>query len=779
MPNGHYPHIRWRRINFAEPRGRRENPGRPPGPPLRSRPAQHGAHLQAETDTAVDQAQQQRQALGIDPARLLLLEMRLLQNTERAHLERLGLQIIDEVEVRQPIDPPFYGLKIRFTGEGALQAFENAPDLADYGASAIERQRASDGSIHATVLQVQFADLTTANAFRARDDLPQQFHFAHGVSVPQRVSSRTAYRIIMQFPDQAAINAFRLEEQAYTQRRQSRQALTAVQRNELFDALEGVRALNADDRRGERLDAEGIPEVRTQFLLDVDLWHPGTSQLAAQVIREFRDLVARHSGQVTDGPTSVADTLLLARVRASRDTLTALLSHERAARVDLPPRLPETPFSIFSPIDPPNPLPPLGEDSPLACVIDSGVVSGHPLLAGTVVDERDFDSGDGTPVDLAGHGTFMAGIVVYGDVAKCLRSGQWEPRVRLLSAKILRTSAGGIGVFSDDNEKRIETQIRDAIAYYAREFGCRVFNLSFGHYSRIYREGRQLPWALTLDEVARDLDVVLVVAAGNVITPAIPALATTQDFQSEIREQLFTPDHALTDPACAVNVLTVGAIARGDVSFDARRFPERRPPLVASPALCPSPFTRAGIIEAAAGGVGRTVKPDMVAFGGNYCLNEGGHGWNMSDPNLGEPSLRHDYEGTRLVKVGTGTSVATPFITHVCARVEHQLRTGRANYRPSGNVIRALTVHSADLSDAAVAWLGDGLTAGEAERRRLRLTGFGMPDADRALFSTDQRTVLLAEDSLEEGHFHVYELALPQEYVESDLAASNSNYAGV
>jgi hypothetical protein len=767
MSNGHRPHIRWRRLNFVEPRGRRENPPRPPSPPLRLQPAQHGAQLQVETDTVVSEAQQQRQALGIDPSRLLLLEMRLLQNAERDHLERLGLQIVDESEVHQQLNPPFYTLSVQFEDETALQEFVASPELPDLGVSGSERQRASNGSPHTTLLHVAFADRATAVAFQEREDLPSRFRFRHGRTAPQRVASRTLYRILLQFPDQAAIEAFRGEEQAYTRRIQSRRSLTATQRNELFDALEGVRTLSPEDRRGERLEAEGPPAERAEFFIDVDLWHPGSAQLVGEIIREFRGLVTRHGGQVTDGPASVADTLLLARVRATRITLEALLRYERAARVDLPPRLPEMPFSIFQPIVPPESLSVPGDDGPLACVIDSGLVSAHPLLAGTVVDERDFDSGDGTPVDLAGHGTRIAGIIVYGDVAECLRTGRWEPHVRLLNAKILRTSLEGIGVFSDDNEKRIETQIREAITYYARAFGCRVFNLSLGHFSRTYYEGRQLPWALVLDDLVRDLDVVLVVAAGNVISPVIPSLTTSEDFRRAVREQLLTPDHALTDPACAVNVLTVGAIARTDVPFDARRYPERRAPLVGAPAFGPAPFTRAGIIDSDAGGVGRAVKPELVAFGGNYCLSEGGQHWNMNDSQLGEPTLRHDYEGTRLVQVGTGTSMATPFVAHVCARVEHQLRmTGRVEYRPSANLIRALTVHSASLPAGAVAWVRDGAPADEAERRRLRLTGYGMPNVERALHSTDQRVVLLAEDTLEEGHFHVYELTLPQEYVE-------------
>jgi hypothetical protein len=768
MPDGHQPHIRWRRLNLEEPRGRRERPPRPPGPPLRPHAAQHGARLEGDTTTAVVDAQRQRQALGIDPAKLLLLEMRLLQNAERDHLERLGLQIIDEAEVRQPVDPPYYAITIRFNDETALSAFIAASaDRVALGVTGTERQRASNGLIHGTLLQVQFADLATATTFRDSEELPARFRYSENVARPQRIASRTSYRVILQFPDQRAIDGFRREEHAYTQGRQARGALTANQRNELFDALDGIRALAPGDRRGERLNEEGVPADREQFFVDVDLWHPGSPTLVADIIREFLDLVTRHGGEVTDNPSSVAQSLLLARVRSTRDTLDALLNYERVASVDLPPLLPETPFSIFDPIDPPEPLPVPGDDGPLACVVDSGVVSGHPLLAGLVIDERDFDSGENTPADQAGHGTHVAGIVVYGDVAACLAAGRWEPRVRLLSAKILRASPTGVAIFSDDNEKRIESQIREAVTFYAREFGCRVFNLSLGHHSRTYREGRQLPWALVLDELARELDVVLIVAAGNVTSPDIPTVTTSDDFQRELRERLLSPVHALTDPACAVNVLTVGAIARGDVSLEARRYPDRRPPLVGAPAFGPAPFTRCGIIDTAAGGVGRVVKPELVAYGGNYCLGTGGQTWNTSDAQLGEPSLRHDYEGTRLVKVGTGTSVATPFVTHICARVEHHLRsTGRGNYRPSANLIRALTVHSADLPESSVALLTTGTSDAEGDRRRLRMTGFGMPDAERALYSTDQRAVLLSEDVLEEGHFHVYELALPQEFVE-------------
>jgi hypothetical protein len=43
--------------------------------------------------------------------------------------------------------------------------------------------------------------------------------------------------------------------------------------------------------------------------------------------------------------------------------------------------------------------------------------------------------------------------------------------------------------------------------------------------------------------------------------------------------------------------------------------------------------------------------------------------------------------------------------------------------------------------------------------------GYGMPNLNRALYSTDQRTLLVAEDQLDDGYYHVYELDVPREFV--------------
>jgi hypothetical protein len=77
---------------------------------------------------------------------------------------------------------------------------------------------------------------------------------------------------------------------------------------------------------------------------------------------------------------------------------------------------------------------------------------------------------------------------------------------------------------------------------------------------------------------------------------------------------------------------------------------------------------------------------------------------------------------------------------------------------PSANLIRALAVHSATIPKQSAQWVG---TSKKDVERRLRLLGYGQPNPMRALRSTDRRVVLLAEDDLEDEHYHIYELDIP------------------
>ncbi len=424
--------------------------------------------------------------------------------------------------------------------------------------------------------------------------------------------------------------------------------------------------------------------------------------------------------------------------------------------VDLPPRpLPEEAFDIFSSLEVPDRLPNLPDHASVACVVDSGVVSGHPLLRGTVIEEEDFGSGEATVVDQNGHGTRVAGLVVYGDIARRMVSGDWFPQVGVCAAKVLRHrddpfgNSDGWVEFPD--EQRVEEILRDAIEYFHRERGIRIFNLSIGHLDRVYDGGRQLPWAELLDELARRLDLVIVVSAGNVPDPALPQAFNSQQLQREAVNNLSSPEHRLIDPATAALCLTVGSITRRADPYD-NGYTTR---LAVSPEGAPSAFTRSGP------GVAGAVKPEVVHYGGNYAVDSLGNNyiWQKNDPNLGEPSTTHDFVTRGLLRASVGTSFAAARVTHIAARVDSALRE-QLGTAPSANLIRAVVANSAKV-DRNLRGLFDN-----KQSQILKTVGYGIPTVE-ASWSSPSRVTLFSEDVVAHRTFHVYSLTIPSEFLEA------------
>ena len=242
----------------------------------------------------------------------------------------------------------------------------------------------------------------------------------------------------------------------------------------------------------------------------------------------------------------ITPSLFLVKVEGNQSLLDELLQLDVVSLVDLPPSPPPgDSFDLLSSVLPPDPLVPVPANGPLACIVDSGVTAGHPLLRGVVVAAEDFDSGEATPVDLNGHGTQVGGLVVYGDIARRTQGNEWLPQVNLYSAKVMRNELNPLDPTSPDTEfpaeERVEEQLKRAVEYFHSKYGCRVFNLSIGHGDRLYAGGRQLPWAELLDELAKTLDIVIVVSAGNVPDPAIPASVNSAQFSvnsAQFKEQV-------------------------------------------------------------------------------------------------------------------------------------------------------------------------------------------------------------------------------------------------
>lgn len=613
--------------------------------------------------------------------------------------------------------------------------------------ASIVSTRQAVGVDPATLLVLEFDSINVD----LRDRLEERFHAWVVDEQREGADGQTRYRYIVQFRDREALHQFQTEVGHYQNENQQTVILPHGARRDFFDALQHVRTVSPDERRGKRLTTEGYPEVE-EFYLDVDLWHPGDHDAAQHLLQQVRQISQDHGGQWRDAVRTRS--LLLGKVRGNRRLAELLLGLDFVARVDLPPRISDAYAGIFRDPVPPDPGRLPDDEDGLACVVDSGVIAGHPMIANWVIDERDFDSGEGTVTDRNGHGTSVSGIVVYGDVAACIETNAWEPKVRICSAKVLRHDPiFERVVFPEEN--RIEEVIEIAIRHFYEERGCRVFNLSVGDEDDVYRGGRQFPLAEKLDELARELDIVIVVAAGNRGDPPIPdGVATRDGLQKAVRDQIVSDEaQRVCNPATAALALTVGAIARSEGD-------PANPVVPASPAGAPAPFTRVGpgysVSETAA-----AVKPELVAYGGNYGIqtlagNESR--WVTNLLYLGEPTIRPERDG-RILTAQSGTSFAAPHVTHAAACAEQSLRQALGR-PPSANLIRAMLGSAATPLPCDPEWLG-------STDNQLRVVGYGKLDSERVLWSCEREVCLVAEDSLEEDRLHIYRIQVPTEFAET------------
>jgi membrane-anchored mycosin MYCP len=148
----------------------------------------------------------------------------------------------------------------------------------------------------------------------------------------------------------------------------------------------------------------------------------------------------------------------------------------------------------------------------VVAVIDSGVSTTHPALAGRVLPGRDFGHPDRSGhCDEAGHGTLVAGIIAGLDGTGAPFAGI-APDAAVLPARVLADAGRS-------TDPGLPSRVADAIRW-SVDNGADVINLSL-----VTVETQDLADAVTY---AWDNDVVLVAAAGNVAQgeqagPAFPA----------------------------------------------------------------------------------------------------------------------------------------------------------------------------------------------------------------------------------------------------------------
>ena len=288
------------------------------------------------------------------------------------------------------------------------------------------------------------------------------------------------------------------------------------------------------------------------FVVDVELWDLGRRDLRTRKLDQIAYYIAASGGEVLDQYIGPSITML--RARLSGAIVRALLRVEEIAAVDLPPE-PDVATSQaldLTVAEIPD-LAPVPDNAPVIGIIDSGV-NAHPLLDDVLVGAIGVPATLGGADDF-GHGTRVGGVALFGDLRAQLANGTLERVGRIASAKVVNDR----GKF--DERRLVPSQMREAITTLNRQFGCRIFVIALGDRKRVFDGGKVGPWAATLDELARELDVVIVVSTGNRVPRSGSRL---EQAVTEYPNYLLELNNRLCEPAGAINVLTVGSLAHGD-----------------------------------------------------------------------------------------------------------------------------------------------------------------------------------------------------------------------
>jgi hypothetical protein len=374
---------------------------------------------------------------------------------------------------------------------------------------------------------------------------------------------------------------------------------------------------------------------------------------------------------------------------------------------------------------------PAPDDAVAVCLVDTGVRRTHNLIAPSLHDD-DMHTVVGEPKgDLAGHGTLMAGLALYGPIDELMLSaGAVRLRHRLESVKLLPDKGK---TAHDPSVYGVVTAQAVALPE-ATSNRRRVYCMPISTPADV--PGEPSLWSASVDALAVGTDVassdsgisllgkpdpsasrLIFIAAGNVSTYKALHL-----------------DHSDTegidDPAQAWNALTVAASTQliqtpTDPSFNGW--------VALAPLGELSPHSRTGVPTAASW----PIKPDICMEGGNV-LFDGREDFHEGHPLLSVRSLDKAHDGA--VSSAAMTSAATA----QAARLGALAMDRYPDYWPES--VRGLLVHAAEWTPAMRAQL-DGATGKGEQLALLKRYGWGVPNEEAVLSSTRNAVTLVTQDS--------------------------------
>lgn len=351
------------------------------------------------------------------------------------------------------------------------------------------------------------------------------------------------------------------------------------------------------------------------------------------------------------------------------------------------------------------------------CILDTGVSYGHPLLnnftnTNCVISAEPHWN----PLDQQGHGTGIAGLVIFGDLKYALQNTTVEISATIESVKILPDSGA--------NDPKLYGAITSDAVYSLESINPsnnRIFTMAVT--SEYNLRGAPSSWSAKIDELCSgtpddETKRLFVISAGNMAPQFIHAYPEANLTSS------------IEDPANSYNALTVGYWAsEGEIKTAGYI------PVADLTDLGPTSTTSLRWHRSS------PIKPDVVFEGGNYGFD---HSCNFP-ADLEELSLmttsNEIASGLFFSKFGetsAATALAANFISKVWSKYP--------KYWPE--TIRGLVVHSAEWPQAIFDRFSPYRKKQDYENL-LRTSGYGYPNLVKAISSGDRSVNLIIEDQMQ------------------------------
>ncbi|KZE82736.1 hypothetical protein AV926_06415 [Myroides marinus] len=384
------------------------------------------------------------------------------------------------------------------------------------------------------------------------------------------------------------------------------------------------------------------------------------------------------------------------------------------------------------------------ESNNVVTILDSGVNNSHILMCDYLHDNDRLTVDDNWGIADAGrngHGTAMAGLVLYPNLKTVLESrDQVSLNHSIESVKILPPTG-----------QNAENQW-----HYVTMNAVNIATINQPDYSRTYCMaitgenqndfGRPSTWSATVDSIISGVDdgesKLFVISAGNV--------REEKDWLNYPESNL---DLSVESPAQAWNALTVGAYTEKVLVNQATLANEYEL----------SPFSR----TSSSWDSKWPVKPEIVFEGGNAIRRENGVDL---DDELGLLTISHMDRANRFMTFNA-TSAATALASNFLARLKTQ-------YPEAWNeTLRGLIVHAADWKEEMMNQFNINTRSATSKQELLRIVGYGIPDFTKAVSCKNSYLTMISENTIQPyklednrvktNEIHYYELPWPKDILEN------------